>query len=311
MNNKKQTNKTKALGYIGLGKMGFNMAERLIGKGWSITATDVNQGAVSKFGSIGGRGVSDAKAVVNALEAGKRVIWIMVPHQFVTPVLAEVYPLLQKGDIVIDGGNSPFQDSVERGDHLQKIGVEYIDAGVSGGPEGAKYGACCMVGGDKVAYDSVEHLFKDISAKDAYKYMGRRGAGHFVKMVHNGIEYGMMEAIAEGFNVMKASDFDLNMIDIADIYQHKSVVESRLVGWLKKGFETYGEDLVEVSGSAGSLGEGAWTIKAAEALGIEAHSVKHALQARLDSQKNPSYGGKLIQTMRIMFGGKRKSKNVS
>jgi len=302
---------TKKIGYIGLGKMGFNMAERLVGKGWDVTATDVNPDAVTRFSSIGGKGLTDAKAVGSALEAGKRVIWIMVPHQFVTPVLAEIYPLLQKGDIVIDGGNSPFQESVERGDHLQEIGVEYIDAGVSGGPGGAKYGACCMIGGDKGAYDSVKHLFKDVSAKNAYKYMGRRGAGHFVKMVHNGIEYGMMEAIAEGFNIMKASDFDLSMVDVADIYQHKSVVESRLVGWLKKGFEMYGEDLGEVSGSAGSLGEGAWTIKAAEALGIEASSVKHALQARLDSQENPNYGGKLIQTMRIMFGGKRESKNAS
>jgi len=304
--------KITKLGYIGLGKMGFNMVERLAGKGYEMVATDVNPKAVAKLAAIGVIGASNAAQVVRqAGEKGKRVIWIMVPHQFVDSVLADIYPELTKGDMVIDGGNSPFNDSIERGDKLEKIGVHYIDAGISGGPEGAKNGACVMVGGDRQAYNKVEGLFKDIASKDAYKYMGKRGAGHFVKMVHNGIEYGMMESIAEGFNLMKASDFELNMIDVADIYQHRSVVESRLVGWLKKGFEEYGEDLAEVSGSAGSLGEGAWTIKAAEALGIEAHSVEHALKARLDSQKNPSYGGKLIQTMRIMFGGKRKSANIS
>ena len=294
----------KKIGYIGLGKMGFNMAERLLGKGYEVVATDVNPDAVAKIHDAGGVGVANATEVLKQLgDEGNRVIWIMVPHQFVGDVVDEMTPHLVAGDIVIDGGNSPYHESLERGDALEKIGVQYIDAGVSGGPSGAKNGACVMVGGDKASYDKVEELFKDISAPDSYKYMGCRGAGHFVKMVHNGIEYGMMESIAEGFNIMKHSDFDLSMIDVADIYAHNSVITSRLIDWMKEGFETYGEDLEAVSGSAGASGEGAWTIKAAEELGIEAHSIQHALDERVASQKNPSYHGKLVQTMRNMFGG--------
>ena len=294
----------KKIGYIGLGRMGFNMVNHLHEAGWGIVATDVSAEAVAKVNEAGMIGVENATGVVKQLgDAEPRVIWIMVPHQFVDDVIAEITQHLHEGDIVIDGGNSPFHKTLERGDALQKIGVEYIDAGVSGGPEGARTGACVMIGGDRLAYERVEELFKDVAAPDAYKYMGRRGAGHFVKMVHNGIEYGMMESIAEGFNIMRHSDFDLNMSDVADIYSHKSVITSSLISWLKDGFEKYGEDLEEVSGVAGASGEGAWTVKAAKRLGVEAHTIEHALDARVASQKNPSYHGKLIQTMRNMFGG--------
>ncbi len=303
---------SKKIGYIGLGKMGFNMANRLLTKGWKVVATDVNDDAVDRFIEVGGVGYKDLKDLVNnSGDPGERVIWLMVPHNYVDGVLDDLGLLLSFGDIVIDGGNSLYELSIERSKKMSKKGIKYIDAGVSGGPEGAKNGVCVMVGGEKDTYNYLEDLFKDISAKDAYKYMGRSGAGHFVKMVHNGIEYGMMEAIAEGFNIMKHSDFDLKMLDVADIYQHQSVITSRLVGWLQKGFQTYGEDLAEVSGSAGASGEGEWTLKVAGNMGIDAGVIQHALDARIESQKDPSYAGKLIQTMRNMFGGHAGNTKVS
>jgi 6-phosphogluconate dehydrogenase len=290
------------IGYIGLGRMGLGMVTLLTEKGHEVTATDKDPKARASAEEAGALVRESAAEVVQSLSA-PRVVWLMVPQQFVDDVISEITPHLEEGDTVLDGGNSQYTESMRRGAELDEAGVHYMDAGVSGGPEGARQGACVMVGGDKEAFEANEELFRDIAAPDAYKYMGESGAGHFVKMVHNGIEYGMMEAIAEGFNIMRESDFKLSMTDIADIYQHESVVTSRLVGWLKKGFETYGEDLEEVDGAAGASGEGKWTVDIARQLNAEAGSIQHALDMRIESQKNPSYLGKLIQTMRNMFGG--------
>ena len=149
-----------------------------------------------------------------------------------------------------------------------KKGIEFLDVGVSGGPGGARDGACLMIGGKRHLFEKLENLFRDLSAENGYGYMGRSGSGHFVKMVHNGIEYGMMQAIAEGFSVMKSSPLNLNLLNIADVYNHKSVIESRLVEWLKKAFEAYGVDLREISGSISQSGEGKWTVEAANELGV-------------------------------------------
>jgi len=235
------------IGYIGLGRMGLSMVHLLKDKGHEVIATDKSSDARSAAEKLGAVVVPTATDVVKDM-ASPKVVWIMVPHQFVDEVIEEITPHLAQGDIVIDGGNSPYRESMRRAGALKEKGVHYLDAGISGGPEGARSGSCVMIGGDRDVFEGVEELFRDIAAPNAYKYLGTSGAGHFVKMVHNGIEYGMMEAIAEGFNIMEEAEFDLNLTDVADIYQHESVVTSRLIGWLKKGFDTYGNDLKEIGG---------------------------------------------------------------
>lgn len=290
------------LGYIGLGKMGYNMVELLLDKNYQLVAYDRSVEPVQQLAKRGAQPTDSIRALASAL-ASPRLVWIMVPYQAVDAVLKELAPLLGKGDTVIDGGNSPYKESIRRAQELETKGVDFLDAGVSGGPGGARTGACIMVGGKKDVFTKFEKLFQDLSTEQGYGYMGKAGAGHFVKMVHNGIEYGMMQALAEGFAVMKASSFDLDMTKIADLYNHQSVIESRLVGWLKKAFEQYGKELSGISGSAAQSGEGMWTVDAAKELGIPAPIIKGALDFRLQSQKTPSYTAKIISALRNQFGG--------
>lgn len=290
------------LGYIGLGKMGYNMVELLLERKYEVVAFNRSEGPVRKIAQEGAIPALSLNELTSAL-VEPRLVWIMVPHQAVDAVLKELLPLLTKGDTVIDGGNSPFKESIRRAKELEARGIDFLDAGVSGGPAGARSGACIMVGGRKEVFQKFEALFRDLSVPDGYGYMGKSGAGHFVKMVHNGIEYGMMQALAEGFAVMKASDFGLDLVKITDVYNHKSVIESRLVGWLQGAFEQYGQDLRDISGSAAQSGEGLWTVEAGKDLGVPMPVIQGALDFRLQSQKNPSYTGKLVSAMRNQFGG--------
>ncbi|KKU76516.1 MAG: 6-phosphogluconate dehydrogenase, decarboxylating [Parcubacteria group bacterium GW2011_GWA2_47_64] len=290
------------LGYIGLGKMGHGMVLRLLEKKHKVAVFDKNTEAVKKISSEGARGTVSIAEMVYFLPA-PRVVWIMVPHQMVDSVLAELVMLLEAGDVIIEGGNSPYKESMRRAKEIEAKGIGFLDAGISGGPGGARNGACAMVGGRKELFDKHEKLFRDISVENGYGYVGKSGAGHFVKMVHNGIEYGMMQAIAEGFEIMKKSGFALNLTKVTDLYNHGSVVESRLVGWLKAGFEKYGEDLGEISGKVSHSGEGLWTVEAAKEMGIPAPIIEGALKFRIDSQQKPSYSGRVLSAMRNMFGG--------
>jgi len=290
------------LGYIGLGKMGHNMVERLVEKKHEVFAFDVNEEARKAVEGTNVHIVSSIEELIASLEA-PRVIWVMVPHQAVEEVIGQVVMHLADGDAVIDGGNSPYRESMRRANTLESTGINFVDAGVSGGPRGAREGACIMVGGDKEDFNALEPLFRDLAAPDGYAYMGTHGAGHFVKMVHNGIEYGMMQAIAEGFAVMKKSEFNLDLEKISDLYNHRSVVESRLVGWLKEGFSKFGQEMERVSGTVVASGEGEWTVKAAKELGVPVRVIKDALRFRTESEDNPSYTGKLLQAMRNRFGG--------
>ncbi|HXY53450.1 MAG TPA: decarboxylating 6-phosphogluconate dehydrogenase [Nitrospirota bacterium] len=290
------------IGYIGLGKMGFNMVELLLERGYQVAAYDSSVEPVQNIAKRGAIPADSVRALVTAL-APPRLVWIMVPHQVVDAVLKELAPLLAKGDTVVDGGNSPYRESMRRAGELEGKGLEFLDAGVSGGPAGARTGACIMVGGKVEVFQKYEPLFRDLSAENGYGYMGKSGAGHFVKMVHNGIEYGMMQALAEGFAVLKASDFELNLVKIADLYNHRSVIESRLAGWLKSAFEQFGSNLKDISGSIAQSGEGSWTVEAAKELGIPVPIIKGALDFRLQSQKNPNYTGKIVSALRHQFGG--------
>jgi len=290
------------LGYVGLGKMGYNMAELLLEKGNQIVAYNRGAEPVRKIAQRGAQPADSIRSLVAALEY-PRLVWIMVPYQAVDDVLKELTPLLAKGDTVIDGGNSPYKESIRRAKELEAKGIDFLDAGVSGGPGGARRGACIMVGGKEKVFRKYEQLFRDASVEEGYAHFGAAGAGHFVKMVHNGIEYGMMQALAEGFAVMKASPFNLDLVKIADLYNHRSVIESRLVGWLKNAYEQHGLDLAGISGSAAQSGEGMWTVETAKELGVPAPVIAGALEFRVQSQKNPSYTGKIISALRNQFGG--------
>jgi len=283
------------LGYLGLGKMGKNHVMRLKEKGYEIVAW--NRSGSDEIETVG-----SIKEVVDALET-PRVIWIMVTHTGVDGILEELTPLLLKGDIVIDGGNSNYKDTMRRGKMFEEKGIHFVDAGVSGGPRGAREGACIMYGGEKEVVEKLEGLFKDSSAPDAYQYMGSVGAGHFTKMVHNGIEYGMMQALAEGFNLLKNADFGIQLKDAARIYNNKSVIESRLTAWAEDGFSMYGEELEEVSGTVAHTGEGKWTVEAAHEYNQPAPIIEGSFQFRVDSENNPSYIGKVLSMLRNMFGG--------
>lgn len=313
----------KRLGYIGLGRMGFNMVQRLRDYEWSLVATDPDAGARERVQKFGVEVVETAADVVKTLaphsrgsSASGRLIWIMVPHQVVDEVLEEITPLLDKGDTVIDGGNSNYKESVRRAKELAKKGIAFLDVGVSGGPEGARRGVCLMIGGDREVYKNYMGLFSDLSAAGGYEYVGKSGAGHFVKMVHNGIEYGMMQALGEGFTILREWPFDpstklraqgqverLNLEAIANVYNHGSVIESRLVGWLKRAYDKFGPELVDVSGSVSTSGEGAWTVEAAKELGVPVPVIEDALKFRVESAKKPSYTGRILTALRAQFGG--------
>lgn len=290
------------LGYIGLGKMGHNMVKRLAEKGHEIFAFDTNE-AARKAAKGAGTKVADSIGDFFAKLEAPRTIWLMVPHTAVDDVLNELVPHLNDGDTIIDGGNSPYKESIRRAGGFESTGINFMDAGVSGGPRGAREGACIMVGGDKKDFENLEPLFRDLAVPAGYGYMGTHGAGHFVKMIHNGIEYGMMQAIAEGFSVMKKSEFNLDLKKIADLYNHGSVVESRLVNWLGEGFLEFGQDMEEVRGSVEHTGEGRWALESAKDLKVRVPVLKEALQFRVKSKKTPSYTGKLLSAMRNRFGG--------
>ncbi len=239
-----------------------------------------------------------------------RVVWLMVPAG--KPVDAVLFgddgkhglaDLLEPGDIVIDGGNSRYADDAPRAARLAERGISFLDCGTSGGPAGARTGACLMIGGDRATFERVESVFADVAVRDGYRFFSGVGSGHFVKMVHNGIEYGMMQAIAEGFAVMHDSPRSLDLVAVADVYQHASVIESRLVGWLGSAYERFGRDLEPVSGTPGHTGEGAWTIDAAAEAGIPVPVIEAALQFRIDAEDSPSYTGRVIQALRNEFGG--------
>ncbi len=290
------------LGYIGLGKMGYNMAELLLEKGHQLVAYNRSKAPVQKIAQKGAIATDSVRSLVTALES-PRLVWIMVPYQAVDAILKDLSPYLTKGDTIIDGGNSPYKDSIRRAQELESKGINFLDAGVSGGPGGARTGACIMVGGSEKVFRRYEQIFRDASVDQGYAYFGKSGAGHFVKMVHNGIEYGMMQALAEGFAILKASGFDLDLAKVAELYNHKSVIESRLVGWLKAAYEQSGENLEGISGAVAQSGEALWTIDAAKEFGVPAPIIKGALDFRLQSQTNPTYAGQIVSALRHQFGG--------
>jgi 6-phosphogluconate dehydrogenase len=290
------------IGLIGLGKMGYNLALNLKRNHHSVSAFDINKVAMESIAAEGVPTHASISDLTGAMQ-GKRVIWIMVPAgNTVDVILNNLKTHLKPDDIVIDGGNSFFKDTLTRARELEKIGVHFLDCGTSGGVEGALHGVCAMIGGKKEAFDYCEPIFKSISVPNGYLYCGKVGSGHFVKMVHNGIEYGMMQAIAEGMEVLHKHDSAMDLAAVAKMWNHGSVVRSWLMELTQNALEK-DKNLQSIKGVMHSSGEGKWTIETALEMGIPTPVITMSLLMRYRSQQEDTFSGKVVAALRNEFGG--------
>jgi 6-phosphogluconate dehydrogenase len=290
------------IGLIGLGKMGFNLALNIKEHGHEVMAYDLNQTLIESIKSKGVKTFSSLDNLVKSL-SGKKIIWMMIPAGDAVDKTIEILkPFLKKGDIIIDGGNSFYKDSVRRAKILDEVGIEYLDCGTSGGTEGALHGVCAMIGGKQNVFEYCEALFKDISVQDGYLYCGPSGSGHFVKMIHNGIEYGMMQSIAEGFEVLHKSEFNLDLKNVAKVWNHGSVVRSWLME-LTESALTKDPNLDSIKGVMHSSGEGKWTLETAMEKQIATPVIALSLLMRYRSLQDDTFSGKIVAALRNEFGG--------
>jgi 6-phosphogluconate dehydrogenase len=292
------------LAMIGLGRMGGNMVERLMRHGHKLVVYDRSDEAMAKYEKLGASRAGDLAEVVRGL-ATPRVIWIMVPAgDPVDQTIASLVPALSPGDIIIDGGNSNFHDTIRRGQQLAKSKIELIDSGTSGGVWGLENGYCLMVGGTDAAVKHCEPIFTALAPENGYAHVGPTGAGHYVKMVHNGIEYGMLQAYAEGYEILHASKIfpEIDLKQVAEVWQHGSVVRS----WLNElAASAFARDasLADLKGWVADSGEGRWTVQEAIDLDVPAPVITLSLQARFRSRQTDSFGAKVIAALRNEFGG--------
>ena len=293
------------MGIIGLGRMGGNMAQRLLAGGHRIVTYDPRREAIEAMEKLGGGGAGSLAELVAALSA-PRAVWVMVPSGDPTETtITAVADLLSPGDTVIDGGNSNYKDSVRRAATLKETGLAFLDAGTSGGIWGLKEGYSMMIGGDADAFARLEPIFKTLAPGEdiGYGHVGPAGAGHFVKMVHNGIEYGMMQAYAEGFELLRAKDdFGLDLAQVSEIWRYGSVVRSWLLDLIAAALEE-DSDLSGLEAYVDDSGEGRWTVEAAIELAVPTPVISSALQARFRSRQDGPFGVKLLAAMRNQFGG--------
>jgi 6-phosphogluconate dehydrogenase len=297
------------IGFIGLGKMGFNLVSNLLRHGHQVVGYDVNQPVVELIAKEGATPANSLVELYEALPEG-RVLWLMIPAgKLVDDVIGELLALLHPGDIIIDGGNSHYQDSVRRYHYLKERGVHFVDCGTSGGISGALNGACTMVGGDPEVMEKLSPVFRDISVEDGFLHTGATGSGHFTKMVHNGIEYGMMQSIAEGFEVLEKGGFDLDLKAVAKVWNHGSVVRSWLMELTENAFSK-DPHLDELKGTMFSSGEGKWTLEAALNLGIPTPVIALSLLMRYRSLQEDTFAGKVVAALRNEFGGHAVEKKV-
>jgi 6-phosphogluconate dehydrogenase len=281
------------LGMVGLGRMGGNMAKRLENDGH----------VVQSYSRSGGGTAVSLEELVGQLEP-PRAVWLMIPAGDPTEqAVQELLGLLDEGDVIVDGGNSNFRDSKKRAGLAAERGIGYIDAGVSGGIWGLANGYCLMVGGEDDPVSLLEPAFKTLAPQNGYAHVGPPGAGHFVKMVHNGIEYGLMQAYAEGFDIMNSSEYDLDLHDIAGIWRYGSVVRSWLLELLHTALENEGSELEHIAGYVEDSGEGRWTVFEAINESVPAPVISAALFARFASREDESFAAKINAALRNQFGG--------
>lgn len=291
------------IGLVGLGKMGFNLALNMADHGFQVHAFDLSAEAVQKAADKEGiEGFSSLKDLVGSLTK-PRVFWMMVPAGVPTEqTLISLIDLLDEGDMILDGGNSKYTDSLRRYQLCQKKNISFMDVGTSGGMSGARNGACVMVGGDRKTFDYLEPLFREIAVEDGYLYTGKAGSGHFLKMVHNGVEYGMMQSIAEGFEVLQKSEFDYDNEAVAKVWNHGSVIRSWLIELLEDAFSK-DENLEQLSGIMASSGEGKWTLETALDMQVPTPVIALSLLMRYRSLESDTFSGKIVAALRNEFGG--------
>jgi len=290
------------LGMIGLGKMGYNLVLNMKDAGHEVVAYNRSKEAVTRIIDEGVQGVFTIEDLFARLDE-RKIVWMMIPSgKAVDDMIQTVVPFMNEGDILIDGGNSFYKDTIRRFGEMKKIGIHYVDAGTSGGTSGARYGACTMVGGEPHVVSELVELFQSISKKDGFGYFGSPGAGHFVKMVHNGIEYGMMQAIGEGFDILRASSFELDFEKIARVWNHGSIIESSLMKDVQNAL-TKDPNLENIDGIVDDSGEGQWTIEEAFRLKVSIPVIAASLFARYKSKDNLKFSEKIVAAMRNEFGG--------
>ncbi len=290
------------LGFIGLGKMGGNMVQRLLLGGHEVVIYDRSEEAINllvKKGAIGANSLEDLSSKLT----GRKIVWLMVPSgNPVDDSIKQLLGLLNKDDIIIDGGNSNYKQTQERSELTSERKVHFLDCGTSGGVWGLENGYSLMSGGNKEASEYIYPIYKTLAPENGYTYCGESGAGHFVKMVHNGIEYGMMQSIAEGFEIMEKSPYNLDLTSIASGWQYSSVVRSWLLELMVLALK---EDpkLEALKGFVEDSGEGRWTIQAAMDLNVPAHVITAALYTRFQSRQEESFAMKVLAALRNQFGG--------
>jgi 6-phosphogluconate dehydrogenase len=282
------------LGMIGLGRMGNGMTERLREAGHEIQTYDPK---------VESRTAASLEELKSQLESPRRY-WLMVPSGDITEaVFRDVLKLADDGDTIVDGGNSNFRDSQRRYKEAQAKGVHFVDAGVSGGIWGLEVGFCLMVGGEDDAVQALEPIFTALAPENGYAHVGASGAGHFTKMIHNGIEYGIMQAYAEGFEIIEHSEFDVDLHELSGIWRYGSVVRSWLLELLHKAFEEHGNKLDDIAPYVEDSGEGRWTIHEAIAENVPAPVISAALFARFASRNEINFAAKVAAALRNQFGG--------
>jgi 6-phosphogluconate dehydrogenase len=288
--------------FIGLGRMGANMVRRLMQGGHRVVAYNRTAEKTKELVSEGAVGAYSLKEVVEQLKT-PRIVWLMVPAgQVVDDHIAQLEPLLSPGDIIIDGGNSYYKDSVRRGQEVTAKGFHFMDVGTSGGIWGLKVGYCLMIGGEKAIFDHCEPLFKTLAPPDGYGYMGDHGAGHLVKMVHNGVEYGMLQAYGEGFEILNASPYHLDLYSISHLWNQGSVVRSWLLELAELAFQK-DPQLSSIKGWVADSGEGRWTVLEAMEHDVPAPVITLSLLERFRSRQEESFSAKVIAALRNEFGG--------
>jgi 6-phosphogluconate dehydrogenase len=292
------------LGFVGLGRMGFNMVQRLQEQGHNVVAYNRNQAKVEEIKKHGAQGATSLQDLVSQLTASPKAVWLMVPSGQVTEDhILEVAGMLKPGDIIIDGGNSNYKDTIHRSEMVKEKGIHLLDAGTSGGIWGLQVGYAEMVGGDTEAVKYLEPIFKSLAPENGYLHCGPSGAGHFVKMVHNGIEYGMLQAFGEGYEILEKSRYDLDLLAISKMWQNGSVVRSWLLDLAVLAFEQDGNDLPNIKGYVEDSGEGRWTVQEAIDQSTPAPVITASLLARFNSRQDESFSAKVIAALRNQFGG--------
>ena len=292
------------IGFIGLGKMGGNMVERLLKFGHEVVVYNLTKPEIEEAVKKGAVGAGSLAELVSLLPE-RKIVWLMVPAgRPVDENIAGLAELLKGNDIIIDGGNSYWKETRIRGEALEKIGIHYIDCGTSGGVWGLKNGYSLMTGGNKEAVEYTYPIFKSLAPENGYTYCGTSGAGHYVKMIHNGIEYGMMQSYAEGFEILKTSPFNIDVTAVASGWQHGSVVQSWLLELAAKALKE-DPNLESIKGYVEDSGEGRWTIEAAIEQNVPAHVITDSLYTRFRSRQEDSFAMKMLAALRNQSGGHR------